>query len=736
MTRSERRLCLATNWFCVFCLSTAVSFAPTAVVGAEPAADNSAAASGEQVDFFERHIRPVLVERCYACHSTSSDPVQGGLRVDSAEHLLAGGDSGTALVPGKPEESLLIEALRYESYEMPPDGKLSAEEIERFVQWVRSGAADPRFDQAAERNPASSASRGQTHWAFQPPAAAEPPAVRDEVWPRTGLDRFVLARLEQNGLRPGVPAAPRVLLRRLYYDLIGLPPTAEQYDAIWEQQDDDAWQAVVDRLLSSEQFGERWGRYWLDVARYADTKGYVFQEDRNYPQAYTYRDWVIGALNDDMPYDRFVVAQLAADQLENQAAAPAMGFLTLGRRFINSQHDIIDDRIDVVTRGLMGLTVSCARCHDHKYDPITMDDYYALYGVFASSHEPGDQATPLLLADADQPVEPTIFIRGNSANRGHRVPRRFLAFLSEPEPVAFQQGSGRMEMARAIVDKENPLTARVWVNRVWRQLFGQGLVTTPSDFGTRSDPPSHPELLDYLVDRFLANGWSTKWLIRQIVLSSTYCQSSNARADCLAVDPENRLLWRMNHRRLDFEAFRDSLLVAAGRLDTTRGGPSVQLTEQPFTTRRTVYGFIERQNLPGLFRTFDFASPDTHSPARPYTTVPQQALFVMNSPFVIEQATCLAERTAGEQAPDDRIASLFRCALGRDPSSDETAAALAYLSGSRQETMPPETVGQGNAGQRAQDSSVDLHGPQAAPLDVWQRLAQVLLMTNEFAFVD
>ncbi len=438
---------------------------------------------------------------------------------------------------------------------------------------------------------------------------------------------------------------------------------------------------MVDRLLASEHFGERWGRYWLDVARYADTKGYVFQEDRNYPQAFTYRDWVIQAFIDDMPYDQFLLAQLAADQLDDPSAAPAMGFLTLGRRFINNKHDIIDDRIDVVTRGLLGLTGACARCHDHKYDPITMDDYYAMYGVFASSREPHAESAPLLLTDSDTPVEPVIFIRGNPASRGDRVPRRFLTFLSEPNSPPYQHGSGRHEMAQAIVDAGNPLTARVWVNRVWLHLFGQGLVSTPSDFGTRSDPPSHPQLLDWLACRFVQQRWSTKWLIRQIVLSSVYRQSSGVRPDCIAADPENRLLWRMNRRRLDFEALRDSLLTAAGRLDSTRGGPSVQLTQQPFPTRRTVYGFVERQNLPSVFRTFDFAGPDTHSPSRPYTTVPQQALFMMNSPFAIEQATYLAGRIADLPAADvsSRIVNLFRFALGRDPIQRELSTASAFI---------------------------------------------------------
>jgi hypothetical protein len=435
------------------------------------------------------------------------------------------------------------------------------------------------------------------------------------------------------------------------------------------------------------------------VARYADTKGYVFREDRNYPHAYTFRDWVIGAFNDDLPYDEFLVAQLAADRLDDASAAPAAGFLTLGRRFINNKHDIVDDRIDVVTRGLMGLTVTCARCHDHKYDPITMADYYGLYGVFASSREPGGEDAPLALVDADKPEEPVVFLRGNPSNRGPRVARRFLACLSEQESEPFSVGSGRWELAQAIASPDNPLTARVWVNRVWLHLFGQGLVNTASDFGTRSDPPSHPQLLDSLARKFTEDRWSTKRLIRQLVLSSVYRQASDDRPEARARDPENRLLWRMNRCRLDLEALRDSMLVAAGRLDETRGGPSVKLTEQPYPTRRTVYGFIERQNLPGFFRTFDFASPDTHSPSRPHTTVPQQALYLMNSPFAMEQASHLADRDEVRNAESDgaRITKLFRCALGREPSRDELALAQAYVS-----------------------SSDPLDGPAGDELDLWR----------------
>lgn len=468
-------------------------------------------------------------------------------------------------------------------------------------------------------------------------------------------------------------------------------------------------------MLASPQFGERWGRHWLDVARYADTKGYVFMEERKYPAAHAYRDWVIGAFNSDLPYDRFIVAQLAADQLDDPNAKPAMGFLTLGRRFLNNIHDITDDRIDVTTRGFLGLTVTCARCHDHKYDPIPTADYYSLYGVFTSSKETPQENAPAMLIDAEAPTEPVIFIRGNSGNRGPQVPRQFISCASVEEPKPFQKGSGRKELAEAIASADNPLTARVWVNRVWGHLFGKPLVTTPSDFGTRSDPPSHPEMLDWLATRFTAEGWSTKKLIRELVLSNVYRQASEDRSDCRQVDPENRLVWRMNKQRLELEPLRDSLLVAAGRLDTTMGGASVELTQAPYPTRRAVYGFIERQNLPGFFRTFDFAGPDTHAPQRPETTVPQQALFLMNSPFVLEQAEQLAKRTEIESAKtdDERIKKLYQFALGRSPTAEELAEATEFLK-----------------------ANVDTPAKDSKALTPLQRLAHVLLMSNEFAFVD
>ena len=635
------------------------------------------------VEFFEARIRPVLAEHCYSCHSAEAGSPKGDFRLDTADLLRRGGPAGGVIEPGKPEESLLISALKYESYEMPPTGKLPDAVIADFEQWVAMGAPDPRTEPAA--GDAGPAINPRDIWSLKAPHKTPAPPVSDRDWPRTVIDAFILSRLEGAGLKPSPPAEPRTLLRRLHYDLTGLPPTAAELEEYAARSSDAEYEQKVDQLLASPQFGERWGRYWLDVARYADTKGYVFQEDRNYPMAYKYRDWVIAAFNSDMPFSKFIVDQIAADQTGDPAAAPAMGFLTLGRRFLNSAQEINDDRIDLMTRGLMGLSVACARCHDHKYDAIPTADYYSLYGVLASCTETPREDAPAQLADSPTPVTQHVFLRGNAASPGPQVTRHFLSCLSEGEPQELKTGSGRLELAQAIANRDNPLTARVWANRVWGKLFGRGLVTTPSDFGVRGEPPTHPELLDWLAVTFMDEGWSTKRLIRRMVLSNAYRQSSAPRDDCLEADPLNSLLARMNRRRLDLEAMRDSLLLASGRLDLTQGGPSVELTAPPYAARRAVYGFIERQNLPAFFRTFDFANPNTPAAARPQTASPHQTLFMLNSPFAMEQSRVLAERSAAAPegsppvADEVRIAQLYQFALGRQPSAEEVADAGAFV---------------------------------------------------------
>jgi hypothetical protein len=672
---------------CKKIVSAAAVFAIAAIgIGAKALAEG--AVSPEGAEFFEAQIRPVLVEKCFSCHSAQAKVLKGGLRLDTADRMRAGGESGPVIVPAKPDESPLISALKYESNEMPPSGKLPDAVINDFVKWVAMGAPDPRIEKA-DVDPLPKKPDPADHWAYKHPQKSPPPNVGNAAAARGDIDRFILAKLEGAHLTPSHQASPRVLLRRLYYDVVGLPPTAEELDEFAADPSDARFEATVDRLLASPRFGERWGRYWLDVARYSDTKGYVFEEDRNYKGGFAYRDWVINSFNSDRPYDKFVVAQIAADQTGDAACAPATGFLTLGRRFLNNQADIINDRIDVVTRGMLGMTVACARCHDHKYDPIPASDYYALYGVFASCEEKPHDDRPPELVDAAKPFDPYVFLRGSSGNRGPNTQRRFLTALTpDHKPKPFEHGSGRLELANDIASRDNPLTARVWVNRVWDHLFGKGIVDTPSDFGIRGTLPTHPELLDTLACDFMDDSWSTKHLVRRIVLSATYRQSSETRPECVAADPENRLLWRANRRRLDLEALRDSLLAVSGRLDDKMGGPSVSITDPPFSNRRSVYGFIERQNMPAFFRTFDFANPNTHTPDRAQTTVPQQALFLMNSPFTIEEASYLAARTKKADVPPNtdsptghvrRIERLFRCALGREPSIDEVSDSLEFV---------------------------------------------------------
>lgn len=909
------------------------------------AAKAASAVPREQADFFETKVRPVLVESCVGCHGEKKQA--SGLRLDRRSALLEGGAHGPTVAPGDPERSLLIQAVRrtHEEIKMPPKGNLPPAKVEALAAWVEMGLPWP--GDAPLKSPDGNAA---PHWAFQPVRPATCPGVENADWVRTPVDRFVLERLEKARLSPSPEADRRTLIRRVTFDLTGLPPTPEEVEAFVNDPAPGAYERVIERLLASPRYGERWGRHWLDVARYADTKGYLFREERRYPYSYTYRDYVIRAFNEDKPYDTFLVEQIAADRLDrpqDPRVLAAMGFLTVGRRFRHNEPDIIDDRIDVVCRGLLGLTVACARCHDHKFDAIPTDDYYSLYGVFASSFEPDDlpalpksataaqecdyhgqraalekalddhlaaklaeiragfrgraglylrtaaalnfdprhrqleeqahaeklgaerlqweverwratldatradddpvfapwhalagipssefsekapgvvaalaatgdpkavnpvvarslagdcpvamadvaacygrmfdaaeahwreaekagaKALPdpaweqvrqaicaekrpadvpasdlrrlldraeeeeiralndrvvaltathsgappraMVLNDRPSPVEPHVFLRGNPGRRGKAVPRRFLAVLSGPERLPFQVGSGRLELARAIADRDNPLTGRVLVNRVWLHHFGTGLVTTPSDFGMRGEPPTHPELLDWLADDFVRQGWSIKALHRRIMFSSTYRQQSVPRSEGLALDSENRLYWRFNRRRLEFEELRDAILALSGSLEPVMGGLPVAITEPPFPARRTVYGFIDRQNMAGLYRTFDFATPDATSPRRFVTTVPQQALFLMNSPTVLADAQRLAGSVSGLGTPEARVNALYSRLFGRAPTRHERALGRAFL-------------------ERHADA-----GPSPAGLSPLERYAHALLMTNDFMFID
>lgn len=887
------------------------------------------ARADDSEQFFESQIRPLLIEKCLECHN--SEKQSGGLRLDSRDHILKGGDSGAAMIPGDSAGSRLIQAIRYDGdLQMPPEAPLGDEQKKLLTHWIELGAPWP-----ADSKPMVSGKPdlSKTHWAFQPVQQVEPPQIEDGAESiRNPVDSFLLARLNAAGLTMSPETDRRTLIRRASYALTGLPPSARDVEQFEADTDPEAYEKLIDRLLASPAHGEQWARHWLDVARYSDTKGYVYgREERFWVHAWNYRDWVVNALNSDMPYDRFLLLQIAADQVPDRSDndLAAMGFLTIGRRFQGVRRDIIDDRIDVVCRGTMSLTVGCARCHDHKYDPIPTADYYSLYGVFDSSREelvalppmnaddeafakehaarlatmesirrerrattearirsrvgdylqaqlelgkypeegfdqilavtdllpsfvhrwrdylrdteksgdpvfvawhayrripaeefaqravsetealkqldpsrlnarvaaafvspPGSFAEvvqryaaifqqceaqwqaelsaaktsgqplpekfpdpadedlrevlyapgrpcsvpdePIVsteydfdsgtcnelwklqvemdrailnaasqprfavtMRDRDFPVNPRVFKRGNPANKGEDVPRQFLKLLSGPDRVPFQHGSGRLELAQAIIDPSNPLTARVIVNRVWAHHFGTGLVATPGDFGVRAEPPSHPELLDWLTAKFIADGWSLKSLHRLLVTSAAFRQSSFGPVDqdqlskALTVDPSNRLLWRMNAHRLSFEEMRDSMLAISGELDARQGGKPTELFRAPYPLRRTIYGLVDRQFLPGTLRMFDFANPDLHIPQRSETTVPQQSLFLMNHPIVLERAKALAKSVADVSDPAEQIRQLYLRTLQRPPTASQLEDALQLVSGETPEAEKP-----------------------------------------------
>jgi hypothetical protein len=689
----------------------------------------------EQVEFFEKKIRPVLVEQCYKCHSAKSDKVRGGLVLDTRDGLLKGGESGPAVTPGQPNASLLLKAIRYEEHEMPPKSRLPDAVIADFQTWIRLGAPDPRDGRATVATVVAKpidVSEGKRFWAFQPPQAHATPVVRNAAWPQTKIDAFILARLEQAGLEPSAPADRRTLIRRVTFDLTGLPPTPDDVEAFVNDTSPDAYERLVERLLDSPHYGERWARVWLDLARYAEDQAHIVGTNQSlfYPNAYLYRDWVIQALNDDLPYDRFVKLQLAADLIEpgDPTQLAALGFVGLGPKYYGRgspsvMADEWEDRVDVVGRGLLGLTVACARCHDHKFDPIPTQDYYGLAGVFASTrmfNKPLDEKWGKNGADADEPrhgmhviregtpTDLNVMVRGDVNNKGPVVRRHFLHVLSGGEPAPFHQGSGRRELAEVIASPHNPLTARVIVNRVWAQNFGRPLVGTPSNFGALGERPTHPELLDDLAVRFMEAGWSLKWLQHEIVSSAAYRQWSGVRSPGSDKDPENKLLGRMNRRRLSVEQWRDALLAAAGRLDPAVGGPSID-PQDPKQNRRTVYSAVSRLELNKLLALFDFPDPNVHADRRVETTTPLQKLFVLNSPFMTAQAAALAERLLADPAADsdpDRIDRAYRFLYGRPAREAESRLGLMFLGAG--DDRPAR----------------------------WKEYAQVLLAANEMLFID
>jgi len=990
----------------------------------------------EQLAFFEEKVRPLLSDNCFQCHSEAQGKSKGGLTMDTKAGLLKGGETGPAITAGDVEKSLLYKALTYkdDDLQMPPKskgGKLPDAQLAIIAEWIKMGAPFPEADAKKVAKLSGLNDKARQHWAYQPVTKPAVPANKNQQWCRTPIDSFILQKLEANNMLPSPDADKETLLRRVTYDLTGLPPTSAEVEAFLADTAPNAYEKVVDRLLASPAYGERWGRHWLDTARYSDTIGGERNAARTteyrYPDAWTYRDYVIKSLNDDKPYTDFIVEQLAADKIPgiqpDDPRLAALGFLTVGERFKNV-NDIINDRIDTVSKGFLGLTVACARCHDHMFDPIPTKDYYALHGVFANISEPDDKpllasnsndkqradftakynaqikelrdryldsvgyylaeiqrapaayfqaamtggprggaggkggnqealqarnelirankldeqfvqylqrgmlsnpavfaplrafregrgfrggmamagnadmmaqrmeekmaqnigpkaagfarrfgdrmrsgpnkivqdaitakqpknfdeavqvyvdlykqyatqekgfipalksatSTPVAgyeqeglfeflrgpfevapagaidsdyvqdaiagwpnkmlgrgrfnfgeinLLETSHPGAPAhamivqdkqrvqnspVFIRGESQSRGPVVQRGFLEILSPGhQPVHFSEGSGRLELAKCIATKDNTITARVAVNRVWMHHFGEGFVRTPDDLGVMSEKPTHPELIDWLANYFMDNGWSFKKLHKLIVMSRVYGESSHTRPEYETKDPEDRLLWRANIRRLDFEATRDSLLVFSGELDKTVGGKPINLTDEPYSYRRSVYGYVDRGNLPELMAHFDFSDPDMPNSRRSTTVVPQQALFLMNSSMAVDVTRKILARPEVARATSDlqRVMAIYRVLFQRAPNPREIALGVDFVQS--ESKLQPESVaavtehaasgprrrGPGGPGGRndSKFGAIKNEGDRVErkPLTPWETYVQSLLFSNEAAYVN
>jgi len=787
----------------------------------KPPWPTNAYATPAGLDFFEKQIRPLLASQCYECHSTTAGRADGGLRLDSRESLLRGGVMGATIVPGEPSRGMLFKTLadfRETSPANPthPRHRLPVEQLADLAAWIQMGAPDPRD---TDHGPRNTLHETNVHWAFQPLNSPAPPAVRNQRWPNNTIDRFILARIETAGLSPSLAADKRALIRRATFDLTGLPPAPEEIDAFLRDRSPRAYEKLVERLLASPHHGERWGRHWLDVARYADSSG--DNSDFPIPQARFYRDYVITAFNQDKPYDQFLREQIAGDLLPAESAAEtnehlvATGFLALSRRFgagmKETEHLTIEDTLETLGRAVLGLSMSCARCHDHKHDPISMQDYYALYGIFSSTRypHPGSEPqtyqtnfvrlqplpeieTPIkpmrdklaamddeldrlheqitvlekkglstkdlnttydkldkeadnLAVDLstfdtayavaeDKPVDARVQKRGEPWNLGEEAPRGFLKILGGRKLPADCRGSGRLELAEWLTDAASPLTARVMVNRIWQHHFGRGLVETPSDFGTRGRPPTHPELLDHLARRFIESGWSVKAMHRLIMFSATYQQSSSRPVvgELKNIDSDNTLLTRFPRRRLDAEEIRDALLAVSGDLDPAPAGPHpfppahtwnfsqhVQFNAVYETRRRSVYLMQQRIKKHPFLAAFDGADANASTADRGVTTTPLQALFMMNDPFAHAQAGMFARRLLAEATDDSqRINRAHLLALGRPARPDEIREGLAYLDAFRKRLT--DVTGS--------------DGPRE--LQAWSSYARALLGSNEFFFVD
>jgi mono/diheme cytochrome c family protein len=706
------------------------------------AADDTRAADA----FFETKVRPLLVENCFKCHGEQKQ--KGSLRLDSRAGMLAGGERGPAIVPGSPEKSLLIRAVRQEdiALQMPPKSKLSKAQIDHLAAWIRYGAQWPNAEKAAattsNRREFQITDHDRAYWAFQPVRRPAVPPVKNSSWPGKPLDHFILARLEAGGLAPNPAATRRTLIRRAFFDLIGLPPAPEEVEAFVNNRSADAWERLIDRLLARPQFGERWGRHWLDVVRFAQSNGY--ERDDEKPFAWRYRDYVIDAFNSDKPFNQFILEQLAGDELDSVTDAEriATGFYRLGvwdDEPDDSRQAVFDELDEIITtagQAFLGLTVNCARCHDHKFDPISQRDYYALLsfiqnikGYETPKYVPDaadftllSSAVKMLTKKANAPPsgwalavrekgpkpDPThLLIRGNAGTPGEEVQPAFLSVFppvpvknSAPRPQSTTCGRRRV-LAEWIAGPSNPLTARVLVNRIWQHLFGRGIVATPNDFGKAGVPPTHPELLDWLAAEFVDGGWTIKRMLRLIMLSSTYQMSSGAdRPDALAADEANDLFWRQSMRRLEAEAIRDAALVVSGDLNRQMGGRGFfpplsreviagqskpgfgwEIQHGADIERRSVYMFIKRNLMVPMLESFDYSNTSQPLGSRPVTTVAPQALMLLNSQFMQHQAERLADRISRESGSDSKkqIERAFAVALGRPPTDNEVQIALEYV---------------------------------------------------------
>jgi hypothetical protein len=727
--------------------------------------------TAEQVSYFEKKVRPLLVQHCSRCHGGTKP--RGGLRLDSRANVFKGGDSGPAVVPGKPRDSLLIKAVNYADLEMPPGKKLGKKEIAVLTEWVQVGAPWPGPGLAAVPPPAKEIQVTQADrrwWSFRPvrrpPVPADAPAVNP-------IDAFLAQKLKAKGLRFSPQADRREMVRRVHFDLLGLPPAPEDVDAFVADRRPDGYERLVDRLLASPHLGERWGRHWLDVARFAQTNGY--ERDDEKPDAWRYRDYVIRAFNADKPFDRFVRENLAGDEMNpaTDDSLTATAFYRLGvwddepddRR--QAEYDDLDELLSTTGSAFLGLTIGCARCHDHKFDPIPQEDYYSLlafvrnikpYGmpptkgtgnIFAALQAGG--RTLAVQERGPSPTPTRLLTRGSAATPGKVVAPRFPRVLCPsderaapaiPTPPPGSRTTGRRSVLAAwVAARDNPLTARVIVNRLWQHHFGKGIVATPSDFGRTGTAPTHPELLDWLASELVDGGWGLKRVNRLIVLSAAYRQSSRVRDErAVRLDPGNQLLWRQNLRRLEAEAIRDSVLAVSGKLNRAMCGRGIFPTLPPEVlstqskpgngwgrstpqeqARRSVYIFAKRTLGVPLLEVFDQASLDKSIAARTTTTIAPQALILLNSAFIDEQAAAFAERLVREtgERPAANVERAFRLAVGRAPTAKEAAIALGYLDRVRGELRDPSRP-----------------TPAEAYRHALARLCKVVFNLNEMVYVD